>query len=53
MEIDIYRTLYVIYQIGKREARNQKIKEFIENLHHYVLELESNGLCTVLETDLW
>lgn len=52
-EIEIHRTLYLIYQMGKREARNQKIKEFIESLHDYVLELESQELCKFIGGDLW
>ena len=43
-----HRTLYVIYQMGQGAARNQKINDFIENLHDYVLDLESKNLCTVL-----
>lgn len=51
-ESDIHRTLYLIYQMGQGETRNQKIKEFIESLHDYVLDLESKGLCTVLSNEL-
>lgn len=38
--------------MGQRTARNQKIKEFIESLHDYVLDLESKKLCTVLGEEL-
>lgn len=51
-ENDIHRTLYLIYQMGQGTARNQKIKEFIESLHGYVLDLESKKLCTVLGEEL-
>lgn len=47
-ESDVHRTLYLIYQMGQGQARNQKIEEFIESLHDYVLDLEAQHLCTVL-----
>jgi DNA-binding transcriptional LysR family regulator len=52
-ESDIHRTLYLIYKMGQGEARNQKIKEFIESLHDYILDLESKELCTVLGDKLY
>jgi hypothetical protein len=39
--------------MGQGEARNQKIKEFIESLHDYILDLESKELCTVLGDKLY
>lgn len=47
-ESDVHRTLYLIYQMGQGQARNQKIEEFIKSLHDYVLDLEAQNLCTVL-----
>lgn len=34
--------------MGEGQARNQKIEEFINSLHDYVLDLEAQNLCTVL-----
>ena len=46
----IKRILYIIYQKGSSEARNQMIEAFIADLYEYVLEMEKNGQYKVLMT---
>ena len=48
----VCRRLYVIYQFGQGEARNQKIRNFIEKLTTYTHELAAKNLCLSLDTSL-
>lgn len=47
-DVPIKRILYLIYQKGVSDTRNQLIEEFIEDLYQYTLNMETKGLCSVL-----
>lgn len=47
-DIPIKRSLYMIYQKGVSDARNQTIEDFIRNLYDHILKMESEGFCKVL-----
>lgn len=47
-DLPVKRILYVIYQKGVSDARNQIIEEFISNLYRYILDMETQDLCKVL-----
>lgn len=46
--LPIKRILYIIYQRGVSKARNKMTENFIRDLYHYILEMETSGLCKVL-----
>lgn len=50
VELDrpIKRVLYLIYQKGASNSRNQMIKNYLQELYHYILEMESNDSVKVL-----
>lgn len=47
-DLPIKRILYLIYQKGASNFRNQNIEQFILDLYTHIQEMEKQGLCTVL-----
>lgn len=47
-DLPIKRILYVIYQKGVSHFRNHTIEQYISDLYAHILNMEKQGLCTVL-----
>jgi len=47
-DLPLKRVLYMIYQKGVSDSRNQMIENYLQDLYHYILKMENNGSCKAL-----